>query len=68
MEIKEQTATAEQKETIRKLHNEGIKKVKISAYLIAALVCLGATFVIRLRPFNFIGSYHELINNLLYDQ
>ncbi|PJJ79377.1 mechanosensitive ion channel family protein [Mucilaginibacter auburnensis] len=66
MEIKEQTATAEQKETIRKLHNEESKRVKISAYLIAAVVCIGATFVIRLKPFNFIGSYHQLLNNILY--
>ncbi len=66
MEIKEQTATAEQRETIRKLHNEEIKKSKISFYIIAALVCLGLTFVLRLKAFNFIGSYHQLLNNLLY--
>ena len=65
MEIREQTATAEQKETIRKLHNEGAKKIKISAYFIAALVCIGATFVIRLKYFNFIGTYHQLLNDIL---
>ncbi len=66
MEIKDQAATPEQKETIKKLHNEELKKFKISAYLIAALICIGATFVLKLKAFNFIGSYHELINNLLY--
>lgn len=66
MEIKEQTATPEQKETIKKLHNDELKKFKISAYLVAAIACIGATFVIRLNVFNFIGSYHELISNLLY--
>lgn len=65
MEIKEQAATPEQKETIKKLHNDDLKKIKISAYFVAAAICIGATFVIRLKPFNFIGSYHEIINDLL---
>src|SRR6185312_8985098 len=66
MEIKEQPATAEQKETIKKLHNEGIKRIKISAYLIAALICVGATFIFRLKAFNFVGSYYQVIDNILY--
>jgi small-conductance mechanosensitive channel len=66
MEIKDQAPTQEQKETIKKLHNEEIKKIRISAYLIAAVICFGATFVIRLHAFDFVGSYHQLISNILY--
>jgi len=39
-----QEPTAEQKAEIRKLHNEEIKKVKITGYIIAGLVCIAATF------------------------
>ncbi|QQL48974.1 hypothetical protein [Mucilaginibacter ginkgonis] len=48
MEIKDQEATPEQKAAIKKLHNEEVKKLKITGYLIGAAACIGATFLIRL--------------------
>ncbi len=66
MEIKEQAPTQEQKETIKKLHNEDIKKIRIGSYLVAAIICIGATFLIRLHAFDFVGSYHQIIDNILY--
>jgi len=56
MEIKDQEATPEQKATIKKLHNDEVKKSKISAYIIGAVICFGTTFISRLKPFDFIGS------------
>jgi hypothetical protein len=41
MEVKDQEATPEQKATIKKLHNDEVKKSKISAYIIGAVVCFG---------------------------
>ncbi|NCD67990.1 mechanosensitive ion channel domain-containing protein [Mucilaginibacter agri] len=66
MEIKDQEPTPEQRETIKKLHNEDIKKTKISWYLICAICCIAMTFVIRLDVFRFLGSYHQLIDNILF--
>jgi small-conductance mechanosensitive channel len=65
MEIK-QEPTPEQKATIKKLHNEEVKKSKISVYIIAAVVCISTTFMIRLKTFDFIGSYHRTIDNILF--
>ncbi len=65
MDIKDNTPTQEQKETIKKLHNEDIKRTKISFYIVAGVLCIGATFLIRFKPFDFIGGYHKLLGNLL---
>ncbi|WP_345211087.1 mechanosensitive ion channel family protein [Mucilaginibacter gynuensis] len=66
MEIKTQEATPEQKATIKKLHNEEVKKSKIGTYIIGAIICIAITFVIRLKIFDFIGSYHDLFEHLLF--
>jgi small-conductance mechanosensitive channel len=66
MEIKDQEPTPEQKAVIKKLHNEDIRKSKISAYIIAAVICIAATFLIRLKAFDFIGTYHHTIDNVLF--
>jgi hypothetical protein len=66
MELKDQEATPEQKATIKNLHNDDVKKFKISGYIIAALGCFGATFLIRLKAFDFIGTYHQVSDNILY--
>ncbi|TSJ36542.1 mechanosensitive ion channel [Mucilaginibacter corticis] len=66
MEIKDQEATPEQKAAIKKLHNEEVRKSKISAYIIGAVVCIAATFVLKLKVFDFIGTYHHLADNLLF--
>ena len=66
MEIKDQEATPEQKAALRKLHNEEVKKIKISGYIIAAVLCVSATFLIRFHLFDFIGSYHKTIDNILF--
>ena len=65
MEIN-QEPTPEQKATIRKLHNDDEKKSKISIYIIAAVICFAATFLIRLKIFDFIGTYHQTISNILF--
>ncbi|MDT3401435.1 mechanosensitive ion channel family protein [Mucilaginibacter terrae] len=65
MEIKEQQPTQEQRETIKKLHNDGVRKAKISAYIFGGVLCFCTTFVLRLKAFAFIGAYHDLLNNIL---
>ncbi|TDO20907.1 small-conductance mechanosensitive channel [Pedobacter duraquae] len=66
MDIKEQAPTPEQKATIKKLHNEDIKKFQISGYLIGAIICVGLTFLIRIKVFTFIGSYYKTIDSILF--
>jgi len=66
MEIKDQEPTPEQKATIKKLHNDDAKKSKISAYIIGAVICFATTFLIRLKVFDFIGTYHQRIDNILF--
>lgn len=66
MEIKDQEPTPEQTATIKKLHNEDAKKSKISIYVMAAVICIAITFFIRLKTFDFIGSYRHTIDNILF--
>lgn len=66
MEIKDQEATPEQKAAIKKLHDKEVRRSKISAYLIGAIICITATFLIRLKWFNFIGTYHQMVDNILF--
>ncbi|MHA4896279.1 mechanosensitive ion channel family protein [Pedobacter sp. PWIIR3] len=66
MEVKVQEATPEQKATIKKLHNEGIKNSKIGMYIIGAVTCIVLTFVVQLKIFDFTGTYRELFEHLLF--
>lgn len=66
MEIKDQAATPEQKAELKKLHNEEIKKVRIGGYVVAAVACIGATFLLKLSFFNFTGSYRKTFDNTLF--
>lgn len=66
MDIKNQSPTAEQRETIKELHNDGSKKIKIGSYILLAIFCLAGTIIIKLRFFNFISGYRVIITNVLF--
>ena len=66
MDIKEQAPTPEQKATIKKLHNEGVRKFQISGYVIGAIVSVGLTFLTRLKVFAFLGAYTKTVDSILF--
>ena len=66
MDVKDQNASTEQKEKLKDLHNEEQKKFRISSYIIFGGICLAITFLLRLKTFNFVGTYRPLLINIFF--